>query len=71
MILLGEDPGRGLIPGGLVIIFAIAVGQYGRIRTQRAERRAEEEAARREAAKGALATDEALAHESRINFKGA
>ncbi len=71
MVLLGEDPGAGLIPGGLIIVFAIAVGQFGRIKTQRAERRAEAEAARREAAKGELETDEALAHESRINFKGA
>lgn len=71
MLLLGEDPGAGLIPGGLVIVFAIAVGQFGRIKTQRAERRAEEEEARREAARGRMETDEALAHESRINFKGA
>ena len=71
MILLGEDPGPGLIPGGLVIVAAIAVGQFGRIRSQRAERRAQEEAERLEAQKDELETDEAMEHESRLNFKGA
>lgn len=70
MVLLGEEPGPGLIPGGLVIIAAIAVGQYGRIRTQRAEKRAEEQAALREE-NDELDTDEAMEHESRVNFKGA
>ena len=71
MLLLGEDPGAGLIPGGLIIVFAIAVGQFGRIKTQRAERRAEKEAELKAAEEGDMETDEALAHESRINFKGA
>ena len=71
MLLLGEDPGAGLIPGGLVILFAIGVGQYGRIRSNREQRRAEEEAARAEAAKANMETSEALEHESRVNFKGA
>lgn len=66
MVLLGEDPGAGLIPGGLIIVFAIAVGQFGRIRTQRAERLAKEQVVRAD-----LETDEALEHESRLNFKGA
>lgn len=70
MILLGEDPGPGLIPGGLVILFAIGVGQFGRIRTQRAERLAEEQAARAKAERAALETDAALEHEGRLNFKG-
>ena len=30
MALLGEDPGPGLIPGGILILLAIAVGQLGR-----------------------------------------
>jgi drug/metabolite transporter (DMT)-like permease len=64
MILLGEDPGPGLIPGGAVILAAIAVGQFGRIRRQRAE-------AAEEKRKQELATDEALEAESRVNFKGA
>lgn len=56
MLLLGEDPGPGLIPGGLVILFAIAVGHYGRMFQQKPARRADKEA---------------LEHESTINFKGA
>ena len=56
MLLLGEDPGPGLIPGGLIILLAIAVGQYGRKR---------QETASHSAAK------EALEHEGTINFKGA
>ncbi|MFD1160020.1 DMT family transporter [Roseovarius aestuarii] len=72
MVLLGEDPGKGLIPGGLIILAAIAVGQFGRIRSQRTERRAAEaEEARKQATDVDMRTDEALAHESRINFKGA
>jgi len=63
MLLLGEDPGPGLIPGGVIILLAIAVGQYGRIRRQSAEREAQK---RRE-----LCTDDALEHEGRVNFKGA
>ncbi len=56
MLLLGEDPGPGLIPGGLIILFAIAVGHYGRKFQQKPGRRADKEA---------------LEHESTINFKGA
>lgn len=57
MLLLGEDPGAGLIPGGLIILAAIGVGQFGRLRKERAERRAK--------------LEEAMEHESRVNFKGA
>ncbi len=64
MILLGEDPGPGLIPGGLIILAAIGVGQFGRIRSQRAEAAA----AQREQE---LETDDVLEAESRVNFKGA
>ena len=63
MLLLGEDPGPGLVPGGLVILAAIGVGQYGRIRHQRAEKAAQEEEA--------LDTNRAMEAESRVNFKGA
>ena len=56
MILLGEDPGPGLVPGGLIILAAIAIGQMGRMRDRQAKRRA----ARR-----------ALEHEGTVNFKGA
>ncbi len=63
MLLLGEDPGAGLVPGGLIILAAIGVGQLGRIRKKRAEE-AEEE--RRQ-----LETDDALEAEGRVNFKGA
>ncbi len=66
MVLLGEDPGPGLIPGGLIILAAIGVGQIGRIHEKNAERRAAKEAAKAE-----LRTDKALEHESRVNFKGA
>ena len=64
MILLGEDPGPGLIPGGIVILGAIAIGQFGRMRKQRADTEAQER-------QKALETDEALEAESRVNFKGA
>lgn len=66
MVLLGEDPGPGLIPGGLIILLAIGIGQMGRIRRQKAERQmAEAERARK------LETDDVLEHEGRVNFKGA
>jgi len=55
MVLLGEDPGPGLVPGGIIILAAIAVGQYGR--------RHESEARHR-------AAEEALEHEGTVNFKG-
>ena len=64
MLLLGEDPGPGLIPGGAVILAAIGIGQIGRIRKQRAEAAAERRA-------NDLETDKALEAESRVNFKGA
>ena len=64
MILLGEDPGPGLIPGGIVILGAIAIGQFGRMRKQRADTEAQER-------QKALETDEALEAESRVNFNGA
>ncbi len=44
MILLGEDPGPGLIPGGAIILAGIALAQYGRFRKVRAEQRAMERA---------------------------
>lgn len=56
MLLLGEDPGPGLIPGGIIILMAIAVGQYGRKFSRRAKGRA---------------SGQALEHEGTINFKGA
>ena len=48
MVLLKEDPGAGLIPGGLIILGGIVVAQYGRLRKERAEKRASEEALRLE-----------------------
>ena len=66
MILLGEDPGPGLIPGGLVILFAIGIGQYGRIRGAHAEA----QAAETPEANAALDVDDALEAEGRVNFKG-
>ncbi|MEO1138010.1 MAG: DMT family transporter [Pseudomonadota bacterium] len=68
MVLLGEDPGPGLIPGGLIILSAIAVGQFGRLRSKAAERRAEEDA-RKEAEH--IEMDKAMEAEGRVNFKGA
>ena len=65
MVLLGENPGPGLIPGGLIILFAIGVGQTGRIRQKRSEKQA------KAAPVEVLQTEEALTHESRVNFKGA
>ena len=56
MLLLGEDPGPGLLPGGLIILAGIAIGQIGR-RSDRLTRR--------------RASKEALAHEGKLNFKGA
>lgn len=44
MILLDEDPGAGLIPGGAIILAGVALAQYGRFRKVRAERRASERA---------------------------
>ncbi|SLN47846.1 EamA-like transporter family protein [Roseovarius litorisediminis] len=61
MVMLGEDPGPGLVPGGAIILLAIGIGQYGRIRRNRAEGIAEEMR---------LGQEDALEHEGRINFKG-
>lgn len=48
MVLLDENPGPGLIPGGVIILGGIAVAQFGRIRKERAEKQALEEALRLE-----------------------
>ncbi|WP_338549155.1 DMT family transporter [Roseovarius phycicola] len=64
MVLLGEDPGPGLVPGGLVILSAIAIGQFGRLRAKAAEKRAEEERRKHD-------MDKAMEAEGRVNFKGA
>lgn len=55
MLLLGEDPGPGLIPGGAIILLAIAIGHFGRRRSRNARRRAGKAA---------------LEHEGKLNFKG-
>ncbi|MGI3211364.1 DMT family transporter [Roseovarius tibetensis] len=62
MVLLGEDPGPGLIPGGAIILIAIAIGQYGRLRSQRK---------RDDRPSEAPARKRALEHEGEVNFKGA
>ncbi len=67
MLLLGENPGPGLIPGGLIILSAIGIGQYGRIHAQRQERQKKSKGPEDKD----LQTEEALEHEGRINFKGA
>ena len=69
MLLLGEDPGAGIIPGGIIILMAIGLGQYGRIRSNRAE--ALEAEAVRMAEDDDLGVQEALDQESKLNFKGA
>ncbi|MAN99296.1 DMT family transporter [uncultured Roseovarius sp.] len=61
MVMLGEDPGPGLIPGGAIILLAVAIGQYGRLR----RRHTEESAMRKQA------QERALEHEGEVNFKGA
>ena len=65
MLLLGEDPGPGLIPGGLIILIAIGVGQIGRLRQKQAMRVVEEPPMEK------LQTEEALEYEGQVNFKGA
>ena len=65
MLLLGENPGPGLIPGGLIILLAIGVGQMGRIRQNRAENVVEEPPM------DELQTEEAMEFEGEVNFKGA
>jgi drug/metabolite transporter (DMT)-like permease len=62
MALLGENPGPGLVPGGVIILLAIALGQYGRIRSRRM---------REDCATKRLAAERALEHEGEVNFKGA
>ncbi len=42
MLLLDEDPGAGLIPGGAIILAGVAVAQYGRSRKKKAESKAME-----------------------------
>ncbi|WP_300548224.1 DMT family transporter [Roseovarius sp.] len=64
MIMLGEDPGPGLIPGGAIILLAVGIGQYGRVRRNRAQ-------ARGRADTGQTARDNAMQHEGEVNFKGA
>lgn len=61
MVMLGENPGPGLIPGGALILVAIAIGQYGRLLNKRKE--AQESTG--------CSPDEALEEEGRVNFKGA
>jgi drug/metabolite transporter (DMT)-like permease len=63
MVMLGEDPGPGLVPGGAIILLGIAIGQFGRLRRQKAERRA--------AQAKEMDVDDALELEGRVNFKGA
>ena len=55
MVLIGEDPGPGLYPGAAIILAGILVGQLGRRRREKAEKRA---------------MDRALELEGRTNFKG-
>ncbi|SHL20395.1 Permease of the drug/metabolite transporter (DMT) superfamily [Roseovarius marisflavi] len=59
MLMLGEDPGPGLIPGGAIILLAVGIGQYGRIRRNRADDRQK------------AAQENAMQHEGEVNFKGA
>ncbi|MEM6480414.1 MAG: DMT family transporter [Pseudomonadota bacterium] len=66
MVLLGEDPGPGLIPGGLIILLAIGIGQIGRLRAQRIEAALNDQSQADE-----LSTTEAMKAEGRVNFKGA
>lgn len=44
MVLLDEDPGKGLIPGGTIILLGIVVAQYGRFRRDKVEKSAIEKA---------------------------
>ncbi|MGR3462252.1 MAG: DMT family transporter [Roseovarius sp.] len=62
MVLLGENPGPGLIPGGAIILLAVGLGQYGRLRS----RRMREDCVTRK-----QAVERALEHEGEVNFKGA
>ncbi|MEM1302432.1 MAG: DMT family transporter, partial [Pseudomonadota bacterium] len=67
MLLLGENPGPGLVPGGLIILVAIAIGQVGRLRS----RQSEEPDATAEETEEDCETAEAMKAEGRVNFKGA
>lgn len=58
MLLLGEDPGAGLLPGAALILFAIGIGQYGRYRKTRPSPRR-------------CTREQSMEHECRVNFKGA
>jgi hypothetical protein len=62
MVLLGEDPGPGLLPGGAIILLAIGIGQYGRLRSRRM---------RADCVTRRQAAERALEHEGEVNFKGA
>lgn len=62
MMILGEEPGPGFLPGAAIILVAIGIGQVGRIRAKAAENRAAAEK---------VDGEEALAAEGRVNFKGA
>lgn len=66
MILLGEDPGPGLIPGGLIILLAIGIGQIGRMRARKIEATKPNDVDEE-----SLDTTEAMKAEGRVNFKGA
>ena len=56
ILLLGEEPGMGLLPGALVIIAGIGVAQYGRRKRAIAEK---------------AASQKSLELEGSVNFKGA
>ncbi|MDA3857367.1 MAG: DMT family transporter [Roseovarius sp.] len=60
MVMLSEDPGPGLIPGGAIILLAVGIGQYGRIRRTRAKEHAQID----------NVTQNAMKHEGEVNFKG-
>ncbi|HAW48193.1 MAG TPA: EamA family transporter, partial [Roseovarius sp.] len=61
MVLLGEDPGPGLLPGGAIILLAIGLGQFGRLRSRRT---------RDDCPAAAPALSRAMEHEGEVNFKG-
>jgi len=55
MMLLGENPGPGLIPGGAIIVAGVVVAQFGRRLKKKAER---------------VASERSLELEGSANFKG-
>lgn len=73
MVLLGENPGPGLVPGGTLIVLGIAIGQYGRLRRRAATQEAETADEEAETAQDGedVDTGRMLETECRINFKGA